>query len=148
MTLRACWTSLPSRWLGGRDPFSLYMHYSPDFRVNFCIVILLCLLTDVFLLSERTQCFQNYAFFIFHNTFRPKHVVEDKRVHSVQSVVFILIIKSITGIGYIYSAAKLKKMMLQNTIPFSHYTKQIMWTPGQPSSYRNEQSPFLKLTVL
>jgi len=55
-------------------------------------------------------------FFNFHNMFRSKHVVENKRVHSVQSVVFVLIIKTITVIGYIFGAAKLKKMMLQNTI--------------------------------
>ena len=59
--------------------------------------------------NERTQHFEQYAFFIFHNMFRPKHVVEDKWVHSVQSVVFVLIIKTITDTGYIYGAAKLKK---------------------------------------
>lgn len=71
---------LPSRCLGVRYPFSLYMHYSPDIRVNFGIAIPLCLLTDVILLRERTQRFEHYEFFIFHKMFRPKHVVEDKRV--------------------------------------------------------------------
>lgn len=65
-------------------------------------------------------------FFIFHNMFRPKHVVKDKRVYSVQSVVFDLIIKTVTDVGYIYGAVKLKKMMLQNSISFPHHTKLIM----------------------
>jgi len=57
--------------------------------------------------------------------FRPKHV-DDKRVHSVQSVVFVLIIRTITCIGYIYGAAKLKKIMLQNQYHF-HITQSKLY---------------------